>query len=95
MRRGLTDERFPYRHLVLLRTERGVPVDYAVECDVPIGAAFAWIPMFDAAVTMSTSFSEDRKIFYFTWRTPFRGILWVAVFAKQEIHILAISPIQQ
>lgn len=70
-------------------------MSYAVVCDAPIDEASACIPRLDAPVTMSTSFSEDRTTFYFTWRTPYRGGIWVLAHAKQEIHIREIIPILQ
>jgi hypothetical protein len=36
--------------------------------DAPIDEASACIPRLDAAIAMSTMFSEDRETSYFTWR---------------------------
>jgi hypothetical protein len=85
-------EKIPYRDRAMVIAEPAVPVSYAVVCDAPIEEASAWIPRLDTAITMSTSFSEDRKTFYFTWRTPHRGAIWVHVFSMEEIHIRHISP---
>ena len=88
-------DKLPYRdgRTVILKPE--FPVSCAVVCDAPIDEASACIPLRDEPVTMSVSFSEDRKTFYFTWRTPYRKAIWVLVHAKQEIHIQEIIPIHQ
>jgi len=92
MHLDLSNEKLPYRHFALVMAKPGAPVSYAVVCDAGIDEASAFIPLLDAAITMSTSFSEDRKTFYFTWHTPYRGAIWVFVFSRVEIHIRAIIP---
>ena len=92
MRLDLSKEKLPYRHLALVMAKPGVPVSYAVICDAPIDEASTCVPMLDAAITMSSSFSEDRKTFNFTWHTPYRGVIWVFVFSREEIRIRAITP---
>lgn len=84
----------PYSDARTLILKPGFSISYAVVCDAPIDEASACTPLLDAPVTMSASFSEDRKIFYFTWRTPYRGAIWVLVHAKQEIHIREVIPRQ-
>jgi hypothetical protein len=91
--RRISSEKLPYRDRALVVAERAVPVSYAFECDAPIDQASACIPLLNTAITMSTSFSEDRKTFYFTWRTPHHGAIWVDVFSMEEIHIRHIRPI--
>jgi hypothetical protein len=93
MRLDFSNAKLPYYSLATVITKPGDPVSYAVVCNAPIDEASACIPLWDAPVTMSTSFSEDRKTFYFTWRTPYRGAIWVLVFSREEIHIRAITPI--
>lgn len=95
MRLDFRKENLPYRDLAMVVSEPSVPVSYAVVCDAPIDEASACIPRLDTAITMSTSFSEDRKTFYFTWRGPYHGAIWVYVFSTKEIHIRHISPIRQ
>ncbi len=85
-------EKLPHRDLAMVVAEPSVPVNYAVVCDATIDEASACIPLLDAAITMSASFSEDRKTFYFTWRTPYHGAIWVFVFSRDEIHIQSITP---
>ena len=93
MRFTLDKEKMPYSRVALVPVKSGAPKSYAVVCDAPIDEASACIPLRDAAIMMSTSFSEDRKTFYFTWHIPFHGAIWVFVYSNREdIHILAISP---
>ena len=93
MRFNLREEDLPYSDLALVLVKPGGPVSYAVVCDAPIDEAPACIPLLDAAIMMSTSFSEDHKTFYFTWHIPFHGVIWVFVYSKTEdIHICAIIP---
>ena len=94
MRLDLSKDKLPFSdgRTMILKPE--FPVSYAVVCDAPIDEASACVPLRDEPVTISTSFSEDRKTFYFTWRTPYRKAIWVFVHAKQEIHILHITPVR-
>lgn len=95
MRLDSSKDKFPYRDRAMVVAEPAVPVNYAVVCDAPIDQASACIPRLDTAITMSTSFSEDRKTFYFSWHIPHKGAIWVDVFSREEIHIRTISPTQQ
>ena len=95
MRHDSSRDKFPYRDRAMVVAEPAVPVNYAVVCDAPIDQASACIPPLDTAITMSTSFSEDRKTFYFSWRILHTGAIWVDVFSREEIHIRQISPIRR
>ncbi len=92
MRLDLRKEKLPYGDRAMVVTKPSGPVSYAVVCDAPIDEASACIPMRDTAVTMSTNLSEDRKPFYSTWCTVYRGAIRVFVFSRQEIHIQSITP---
>jgi hypothetical protein len=86
MRFTLDKEKIPYSRVALIVVKPGDPVSYAVGCDAPIDEASACIPLLDAAIMMSTSFSEDRKTCYFIWRIPYHGVIWVFVYSKKRRH---------
>lgn len=98
MRLDLRKQELPYRDIALVanRSEDAVPVNFAVVCDAPIDEAAAYIPRQNAPVSMTTSFSADRRTFFFSWHPPMtrHTTIWVDVFSKQEIHILHITPVR-
>ena len=87
----------PYSDIALVANpdNQRLPVDHAVICDAPIDEAAAYMPRTIGVVRMSVSLSQDRKTFHFRWQPPlqWQKCIYVQVFSRQKIHILAIMSI--